>query len=159
MRGQSSLEYLLIFSAVVVALTLVTLTQIITPTSNAASESLQRSQALAAVEAIAGAIDTVYANGSGAAKSVSLQMDRSWMLQFDNAKNKIRVVVETSAGKENLEENLRYEFDNYYSLPAIPPGTYTVIVDWPENRSQRENVYLDALVDKKIYVRINPYGG
>jgi uncharacterized protein (UPF0333 family) len=158
LRGQSSLEYLLIFSAAIATISSVTLTQIIIPTSNAAAESLQRSQALAAVDTIASAIDTVYANGRGAARSVSLTMDRSWTLQFDNAKDRIRIVVGTSAGAENFEKDIHYEFNRYCSLPAIPSGTYTVIVDWPENMSQGENVRLDSIADKKIYIRIRPWG-
>lgn len=154
MRGQAAVEYLLIFSAVLAVFTAVTITQIITPASDAARDSLYLSQARTAVDAIAGAINTVYANGRGAVKSVSLQMDKSWTLQFDNATNKLRILVGISTGNENVEDNLCYKIKNNHSLSNIAAGTYTVIVEWPENMNIRENIYGGALADKKIYIYI-----
>ncbi len=158
MRGQSAVEYLLIFSAVLVIFAAVTFGQMINPAQEAARDTLYLSQARSAADAISGAINSVYANGQGAVKSVSFQMDRSWTLQLDNAKNKLRIIIETSTGSENVEDNLRYEIDNYHSLSGIAAGTYTVIVEWPENSSIQENIDGSALVDKKIYIHIRPRG-
>ena len=158
MRGQAAIEYLLIFSAVLVVFTAVTITQIITPASDAARDSLYLSQARTAVDAIAGAINAVYANGRGAVNSVGLQMDKSWTLQLDSATNKLRIMVEISAGNENVEDNLRYKIENNRSLD-IAAGAYTVIVEWPENENVREDLYGGALADKKIYIYIKTSGG
>ncbi|MDI6643337.1 MAG: hypothetical protein QMD95_04755 [Candidatus Hodarchaeaceae archaeon] len=158
MRGQTAVEYLLVFSTALVLFASVTMAQMITPASDAARDSLYLSQARSAADAIAGAIDTVYANGRGAVKSVSFQMDTSWTLQLDNIGNKLRIIVETSKGTENVEDNLRYEVDNYHSLSGITTGTYTVIVEWPENGSIRENINSSALANKKIYIYIRPRG-
>lgn len=158
MRGQSAVEYLLIFSAVLVIFAAVTFGQMINPAQEAARGTLYLSQARSATDAISGAVNSVYANGQGAVKSVSFQMDRSWALQLDNAKNKLRIIIETSTGSENVEDNLWYEIDNYHSLSGIAAGTYTVIVEWPESNSIRENIDSSALVDKKIYIHIRPHG-
>ena len=159
MRGQAAIEYLLIFSAVLVVFTAITITQIITPASDAAKDSLYLSQARTAVDAIAGAINTVYANGRGAVNSVGLQMDKSWTLQFDNTTNKLRILVGISTGNENVEDNLRYKIESNHSLSNIAAGTYTVIVEWPENTNVQENIYGGALANKKIYIYIGSNGG
>ncbi|MDI6884096.1 MAG: hypothetical protein QMD00_03005 [Hadesarchaea archaeon] len=158
MRGQTAVEYLLVFSTALVLFASVTMAQMITPASDAARDSLYLSQARSAADAIAGAIDTVYANGRGAVKSVSFQMDTSWTLQLDNIENKLRIIVGTSKGTENVEDNLRYEVDNYHSLSGITTGTYTVIVEWPENGRIRENINSRGLATKKIYIYIRPRG-
>ena len=157
--GQAAVEYLLIFSAVLAVFTAVTITQIINPASDAARDSLYLSQARTAVDAIAGAINTVYSNGQGAVKSISLQMDRTWTLQLDNIRNKLRIMVEISAGVENVEDNLQYKIENYHSISNIADGAYTVIVEWPENENVHEDLYGGALADKKIYIYIGRGGG
>jgi uncharacterized protein (UPF0333 family) len=158
MRGQSAVEYMLIFSAALVLIASVTLAQMINPASEAARDTLYLSQARSAADAIAGAIDTVYANGRGAVKSISIHMDWSWDLQLDNVKNKLRITVETSKGNENAEDNLRYKINNYHSFLGIPAGVYTVIVEWPEDKQKLEGI--DYRVDSsKIYIYIRPPGG
>ena len=158
MRGQTAVEYLLVFSTVLVLFAFVTMGQMINPATDAANDALYLSQAREAADAIAGAIDTVYANGRGAVKSVSFQMDKSWALELDNARDKLRIIIETSEGTENVEGNLRYDIDNYHSASGITTGTYTVIVEWPKNISIRENINSSALTDKKIYIYIRPRG-
>lgn len=159
MRGQTAVEYLLIFSTVLVLFASVTMVQMINPATDAANDTLYLSQARSAADAIAGAIDTVYANGPGAVKSVSFQMDKSWNLQLDNAENKLRIQILTSLGSENVEDNLRYEVDNYHSLSNIPSGTYTVIVEWSENKKKLENIDNHDISGGKIFVYIRPRGG
>lgn len=158
MRGQSAVEYLLIFSSVLVIFAAVTFGQMINPAQEAARDTLYLSQARSAADAIAGAINTVYSNGRGAVKSVSVSMSSSWSLQLDNVKNKLRIIIETSRGNENVEDNLQYGIDNYHSLSGIPSGTYTVIVEWPDNSGVLENINSSVLADKKIYIYIRPRG-
>jgi hypothetical protein len=86
-------------------------------------------------------------------------MDCGWGLQLDNAENKLRIVVQISQGTKNVEDNLRYEIDNFHSLSNISSGTYAVIVEWPENKKILENIDGRAIGDKKIYVYIRPRGG
>jgi len=158
MRGQSAVEYLLIFSTALMLFAAVTIFQIITPATNAANDTLNLSQARSAVDTIGGAIDTVYADGPGAVMGVSLQMDTGWSLYLDNADNKIKISVGTSDGAENVGENLRYEIDNYHSLTNISHGLYTVIVKWSDNVSVHENINSNSLDNKKIYIYIVPRG-
>jgi uncharacterized protein (UPF0333 family) len=158
MRGQTAIEYLVVFSAVLMIFASVTIVQMINPSKEAARDTLYLSQARSAADAIAGAIDTVYANGRGAVKSVSVCMDGGWSLQLDNVGNKLRIIVGTSEGNENIEDNLRYEIDNYHSLSGIPSGIYTVIVEWSENKQKLENIDGRAIVSGKIYIYIRLRG-
>jgi len=159
MRGQTAIEYLLIFSAVLMIFAAVTFAQMINPTSEAARDTLYLSQARSAADAISGAINTVYANGQGAVRSVSVSMDCGWGVQLDNVENKLRVVVQISQGTKNVEDNLRYKINNSHSLSNISSGTYTVIVEWPENEKILESIDSRAIGDKKIYIYIRPRGG
>jgi len=158
MRGQTAIEYLLVFSAMILLLASVTMVKMINPAKDAASDTLQLSQARSAADAIAGAIDTVYADGKGAVKSVSFYMDGGWSLQLDNIENKLRIIVGTSKGNENVEDNLRYEIDNYHSLSGISSGAYTVIVEWSENKQKLENIDGRAVGNGKISIYIRPRG-
>lgn len=153
-QGQSAVEYLLVFSVVLIILSTVTLGMMITPSSEAASDTLHLSQARSAADAISGAIDTVYANGRGAVKTVSFTMGSAWDLELDNTQNKLRITV---AGNQ-VKDNLRYEIDNYHSLSNIPGGTYTVIVEWPEDVWVLENLDGSEIENKKIFVYIRPQG-
>jgi len=157
-RGQSAVEYLIIFSAVLSLFVAVTFSQMINPSSDAARDSLYLSQARTAADSIAGAINTVYANGPGAVKSSTLQMDKSWTIQLDNIKNVVRVNIETSTGGENLEDNLQYKVIGHHSISKVPAGTYTLIVEWLENENTQENLCVVSLASKKIYIYIRPEG-
>jgi len=148
MRGQSAVEYLIIFSAVLVIFAAVTLGQMINPAQEAGRDTLYLSQARSAADAIAGAVNSVYANGQGATKSVGFSIDQSWNLQL--TENKLTINLETSNGTENIESNLRYGFND--NLQNLSTGTYTVIVEWP---GDQENIVKD---NYKIYIGINPMG-
>lgn len=146
MRGQSAVEYLLIFSAVLVIFAVVTIGQMINPTQEAGRDMLYLSQARSAADAIAGAVNSVYANGQGATKSVGFTIDQSWSLQL--TENKLTISLEISSGTKNAESNLRYGFTD--NLQNLSTGTYTVIAEWSDDQ---ENIVKD---DYKIYIRIKP---
>jgi len=149
MRGQSAVEYLLLFSAVLVIFAVVTLGQMINPMQEAGRDTLYLSQARSAADAIAGAVNSVYANGPGATKSVGFSIDQSWSLQL--TENKLTISLEISSGTENAESNLRYGFND--NLQNLSTGTYTVIAEWS---GDQENIVRDGY---KIYIRIKPPKG
>jgi len=150
MRGQSAVEYLLIFSAVLVIFAAVTLGQMINPAQEAARNALYLSQARSAADAIAGAINSVYANGPGAVKSMSFSTDRIWGLQLTDNYLKISLKLE-NLSSVNVDDNIRYGFSG--ALQNIPSGTYTVIVEWSDSQ---EDLVRDGA---KIYIYIKPVGG
>ena len=153
-RGQSVVEYLMIFSAALVLLTSVTLTQMILPSSEAAEKSLYLMQADAAADSIAGAINTVYANGQGSVRSLLVNVDCGWSLQLDNVKNVVRMMIWTSGVMENLEKEVEYRILYQHSLPKIAPGVYTVIVEWRNDKNSPEAMYLDSSDSKKIHLNL-----
>ncbi|MEM3421941.1 MAG: hypothetical protein QW835_06455 [Candidatus Hadarchaeum sp.] len=157
-KGQSAVEYLTILSAALALLTSVTLTQSINPSKNAADHSAYLMQAKATASSIAGAIDAVYANGAGASKSLIVKLGCPWTAQMDNSKNVFRVIFWTMSGAENSEVNLQYKIKKQHLLTTIPPGTYTVIVTWSENKNFPETMQLDVVGGGKIYIYLNPQG-
>jgi len=157
--GQSAVEYLVVFSAVLALFTSITFTQMINPSSEAARDSLLLSQARASADSIAGAINTVYANGRGAVKSVAVQIDGNWTIELDNEKNVLRIIVGISTGNESLEDNLKYRIFSYHTLQNVSAGLYNVVVEWPDNLTILEDIYGGALANKKIFVYIRPQGG
>jgi len=149
MRGQAAVEYLLIFSAVLVIFATVTFGQMINPAQDAGRDTAYLSQARFAADAIAGAINSVYSNGKGAVKSVSFPMDYSWDLQL--TENTLTISLEISSGTQNVQCNLKYGFDS--SLQNLSVGTYTVIVEWSSvNNSFTQDNY-------KITINIKPVEG
>lgn len=155
-KGQSAVEYLAILSAALFLMTSITLTQAINPSKDATDSSLYLMQARATVDSIAAAIDTVYTNGAGGSKSLILKMGCVWTAQMDNSKNVFRIIFWTTSGTENLEVTLQYKIQEEHILPRLSPGTYTVIVVWPENKNFPETMQLDATDGRKIYIYLNP---
>ncbi|KUO39752.1 MAG: hypothetical protein AVW06_00245 [Hadesarchaea archaeon DG-33-1] len=151
MRGQSSLEYILIVGLALILLASVTIARIVNPASKSASDVLRISQARSACDGIAGAMNGVYGNAQGATKTVWVHLSDIWDLQITKDPPKLRLSIRTSGGTENLEDNLRYGFDN--SLLDIPAGSYAVVVDWSVDE---EGI---TRSDNKIYIHINPLIG
>ncbi len=146
MRGQLTFEYLLIFSAVMVIFAVVTFGQMINPTETVGWDTLSLSKARYAADAIAGAINSVYANGQGAVKSVGLSIDKSWSLRL--TENKLTISLEISDTAENVESSLRYGFNG--NLQSLPSGAYTVIVEWS---GDQENITRN---NYNVYIHIKP---
>lgn len=149
MRGQSAIEYLLIFSVVLVIFAMITLGEMVSPTEEAGRDTLYLSQARSAADAIAGAVNSVYANGQGATKSVGFSIDQSWGLQL--TENHLTISLEISDGTQNVKSSLRYGFND--NLQNLSTGTYTVIAEWSGGQ---ENIVRDGY---KIYIRIKPPRG
>ncbi len=149
MRGQSAIEYLFIFSVVLVIFAVITLGEMVNPTAEAGKDTLYLSQARSAADAIAGAVNSVYANGQGATKSVGFSIDQSWGLQL--TENQLTISLEISDGTQNVESSLRYGFND--NLQNLSTGTYTVIAEWSGGQ---ENIVRDGY---KIYIRIKPPRG
>ncbi|MEM3519298.1 MAG: hypothetical protein QW179_04200 [Candidatus Hadarchaeales archaeon] len=152
MRGQTAVEYMILFSTAMLILGAVTVAQMISPATDAANDALYLSQARGAVDAIAGAIDAVYSNGPGAVKSVGFQMDTSWIIGIDNRWNTVFIIVTTSRGVENVVENLRYDFENLY-YASCSSGYWTVVVEWSE--AEMENLRVVG-GNRQIYLNIKP---
>ena len=146
MRGQSAVEYLLIFSAMLLIFAVVTLGEMVNPAAEAGRDTLFLSQARYAADAIAGSVNSVYANGPGATKSVGFTIDQSWSLQL--AENELTISLDISSGTKDVESALRYGFND--NLQNLPTGTYTVIGEWS---SVQENIVRDGY---NIYIRIKP---
>lgn len=150
--GQTAVEYLIVFSTALIILAAISMAQMISPATNVANETLHLSQARGAVDAIAGAINTVYSNGPGAVGTVGFQMDVGWRLELDNRNDCVLVMVNTSRGLENVAGNLRYDFENGVSL-ACARGHWTVVVEWPITGAEN----LRAVNENRIiFISIKP---
>lgn len=154
MRGQTAIEFLVCFSALLIFLA-TGISRMATPVQEAASNTLFLSQGREAVELIGEAIDTVYSNGEGTIRSVNFKMDESWSLTFDHIQNVVCITLKTSQGEENLEKELNYDFENFHALFSLPSGSYLAVVEWSENS---ENINID-FQEKKIFIEIHPAYG
>jgi hypothetical protein len=150
-RGQSSLEYILIIGLALIVLASITLAKMINPASEDAGDVIRVSQARSACDAIADAINGVYGNALGATRTTWVYLSDTWDLRITKNPPKLRLSVTVSYGVENVDDNLMYAFDN--SLLGIPAGNYAVIVDWP---GSIEGV---TRTDNNIYIYINPPTG
>lgn len=162
MRGQSAVEYMFILGALLAVFAAVTVPQMVNPAQEASKDASWVSQARAAVDLIANAINGVYANSEGAVMTEVVSLDGDWELQIDNDPPKLRLGIATYGGTEWVEENLRYGFYNLglggldNSL-SISSGSYVVIVEWTSEEA--EGIDDSALDNDKIYIFINPAAG
>lgn len=152
MRGQSSLEYMLIIGVALIVLASITIIRVINPASEGAGDVMHVSQARSTCDAIADAINGVYGNAQGATRTAWVSLSSTWDLWMTKNPPKLGLGIRVSYGIENVDDNLRYAFDN--SLSNIPAGGYAVIVDWPTD--DEEGI---TMVGNKIYIRINPPTG
>lgn len=154
--GQTAVEYLIVFSAALVIIALATTTQMIDPAKKNSQDTLYLAQARTAADSIAEAINTVYTNGPGAVKSVSVDLDVAWWVYLENAENSVVISVPTSDSWENLRSTIYYPLDNYHELTSISSGVYTVIVQWPAVGTT-ENLDGTALENDKIYINLTSH--
>ncbi len=162
MRGQSAVEYMFILGAVLAVFAAVTVPQMVNPAKEASKDASWVSQARAAVDVIANAINGVYANSEGAVMTEVVSLDGDWELQIGNDPPKLRLGIATYSGTEWVEENLRYGFYNLGlggldSSLSISPGSYAVIVEWTSEEA--EGIDDSALDNDKIHIYINPAVG
>ncbi|KXB05695.1 hypothetical protein AKJ50_00220 [candidate division MSBL1 archaeon SCGC-AAA382A13] len=148
MRGQGSIEYLSIISAVFVIFAAVTFTQMISPGSNLADDTEQLGQARAGCDVISDAINGVYTSNDSVFTEI-VEFSRSWSLQLEN--DNVRIGVEISDGMTWVDSNVKYGFES--GVHDFGSGSYAVIV---ERGDSDEVVMMDG--EKKIFIRINPGG-
>lgn len=152
MRGQSSIEYMAIVAAVFVVLATVTVPQMVKPGRDAAQDTEFLSQARAASDWIANAINGTYGSPEGPVITEFFQFQRSWSLKM--SEDNLRVGVGINEGTKWAESSLKYGFDN--SITDISGGIYTIIVE--QNPDEKEHVKLNV-ENNKIYINIRPGDG
>jgi hypothetical protein len=151
-RGQSSLEYLLIIGVALIILASITVIRVINPASEGSSDVMRVSQARSTCDSIADMINGVYGDAQGATRTIVVHLSGTWNLRMTKSPANLSLSISVSYGTENLVDNLRYSFNG--SLLTIPGGSYPVIVDWPSNGN--EGI---SMMDNKIYIHINPPTG
>ena len=154
MKGQSAIEYVIILGAAMMVLGSVTVYQLVNPSSDASEMGLRRARAESACNAIASAIDSVYANGPGAVKSVVVSLPPLKKLEILRNPPRLVIQFEIYGGVENTEANIKYGFDS--SISDVPSGSYAVVVEWSEEGL--EGIDSRGLENGKIYIYINPGG-
>ena len=162
MRGQGALEYFIIFSALLLVFSSVTLPQMINPANAASLDVLRVAQGRDAAGTIANAIDGVYANSEGAVITGTVHIDSRWSLKIESDPSTLTIGVGTSEGVENVIDNPRYEFGNLglggleNIVSNLPSGNYTVITEWTSD--SKEGIDNSSIENRKIYIYINPEG-
>jgi hypothetical protein len=151
--GQTAVEYLAVFSAALFVIAVATTQHMIGPAERGAERSLALSQARTIADAVASAIDLVFASGPGAIRSVDASLNLEWGISLDNSTGVVRVIV----GNDNIEARLRYPVENFHQLSPIPPGEYTVVVQWAP-RGAQENIDGSALDRHMLYINLAPDG-
>jgi hypothetical protein len=148
MRGQTSVEYLVLLSALLVLLA--TLSLSLRDTSEEGMRrTLYLSQARSASGALASALERVISGGEGSVETVTVRLEGRWNLRI--GENEVRVEVlwggEELAAASPCNPGMRGELLN------LPAGTYPVIVGWP---GDVENLWLE---NGRIYLYVEPREG
>jgi len=144
-RGQTSVEYLVLLSVLLVLLATLSLSM-----RDASEEGMRRtlylSQARSASGALASALEQVRSGGEGSVKTVTVSLEGRWNLRV--RENEVRVEVlwggEVLAAASPCRTRIEGELLN------LPAGTYPVIVGWP---GDVENLWLE---NGRIYLYVEP---
>lgn len=144
MRGQVSVEYLVLFSALLVLVATLSLS-VVETSERGTRKTLYLSQAGSASRAIASALEEVVSGGEGSVRTVTVRLEERWNLRLEE--NEVRVEVLWGEGLAAAEP-CRYGFRA--ELLRLPAGTYPVIVGWP---GDLENLRLE---NGRIYLYVEP---
>ncbi|MEM2204695.1 MAG: hypothetical protein QXF66_03900 [Candidatus Hadarchaeales archaeon] len=144
MKGQTSVEYLVLLSAILVLIATFSYSLLGT-SERKAKETLYLSQAGSASQLIASALEGVVSEGEGSVRTITVKFDQQWNLKL--RENEVRVEVLWEKVLVAVRP-CRYGFQAEVS--RLQPGTYPVIVGWP---GDMENLWLE---NGRIYLYIEP---
>ncbi|TDA32282.1 MAG: hypothetical protein DSO02_01080 [Hadesarchaea archaeon] len=148
MRGQASVEYLVLFSALLIMVATLSLSMLET-SERGTRKTFYLSQAGSASKAIASALELVVSGGEGSVRTVTVRLNERWNLRL--MENGVR--VEVLWGGEELAAVSPCKYGFQAELLHLPAGVYPVIVGWP---GDVENLWLE---NGKIYLYVEPREG
>lgn len=152
MRGQGSIEYLLIIAAVFVVFGSITIPQLVNPSQETSRNVKDLAQARDACDKIANAINGVYSNSEGAVMTEFVQISRGWDLEM--SKDNLRIGLLIDNERVWVDSKLEYGFNT--DVFDIQSGSYNVIVKWDE---EKEEKITPKLENNKIQINLKPGGG
>ena len=129
-KGQVSVEYLLVILVVLIVLGTVTIPMIGSSVSSSSDVS-KSSDAKTAVDTIANAADLVYANGPGSKRTLSVYIPNH--TAFTTGTDGISMVVPLS---DSTTKTITRDTDSQLSnknLNSVSAGWHTVVVEWKQN--------------------------
>ena len=130
-RGQVSVEYLLVVLVLILVLSLVTV-PLIGQSLDASSDVSSASDAKIAVENIANAADVVYANGPGAKRTLTVYIPQTTQLVTFN--NTVGLNITYSNGTAGII-NTTTQYPVANNTFAVSEGWHTVVVTWQLNNN------------------------
>lgn len=152
MRGQGSIEYLLIVAAVFLVFGSITIPQMINPSQETSYNVKDLAQARDACDKIANAINGVYSSSEGTVITEFVQVSRGWDLQMSEDNFRIGILI--NGERKWVDSGLKYGFNT--STYGIQSGSYHVIIEW--NEEKEENI-TPKTENNKIYINLRPGGG
>jgi uncharacterized protein (UPF0333 family) len=129
-KGQVSVEYLLVILVVLIVLGTVTIPMIGSSVSSSGDVS-KSSDAKTAVDTIANAADLVYANGPGSKRTLSVYIPKH--TDFTTGTDGISMTVPLS---DSTTKVITRDTDSKLStknLNSVSVGWHTVVVEWKQN--------------------------
>lgn len=150
MKGQSSVEFLLLVATFLVVLATFTVPQMVNPVRSASQNLQAASQTKTACDEIANAINGVSSSRENSTDSLGASIPDNWSLKMESNPPTLKLGVQTGGEAVWTKSSLKYGYDQEVS--DISAGSYIVIVEkgGTETITQTEN---------KIYVRVNPSAG
>ncbi len=160
MRGQGSMEYMLIVSAFFLIISTVTLPQFYSPAQTMGDEVGGIADARYSAEEISKAVNTISHDTTVKETTTvhNIPLNRGWTIRIENDKQPSQLVIQvpTSRGLENIKSDLMYSFKNLEKggldneIEISQSGPFAVIVKQNfEKKEGFEDSYLD---NDKLYI-------
>lgn len=147
MKGQSSVEFLLIVAIFLTVVASTTLPQMINPSRDASDSVQSGAQARNACDRIADTINSIVSSGENSVDSIDVSISDNWKLEMQSSPPKLIIKV----GEEGLtmKNDLKYGFEDSKSASR---GSYIIIV-------QKGGVEGVENSGNKISINLNPSSG
>ena len=160
MRGQGSMEYMLIVAAFFLILSTVTLPQFYSPAQTMGDEVGDIADARYAAEEISKAVNAISHDYTAEVTTTApnIPLSNGWTIRIENGKQPPQLVIQvpTSRGVENIRSDLMYSFKNLEKggldneIEIEQAGPAAVIVK--QNFGDKEGLDDAHLENDKLYI-------
>ncbi len=152
MKGQGSIEFMMIVAAMLVVSATFTHSQMLEPAGILSRETEDLARARIASDKIATGINRVFKNGEAARTTEFVKF--SGIENLEITEDNVQISIFYDEERIWTKSSIEYGFEN--SLPSIFNDSYVVIFEW--DTSKPEGIRL-LQENRKIYINIRPGEG
>jgi uncharacterized protein (UPF0333 family) len=137
-KGQASVEYLLLTLVFLIIISTVTIPLLITPAITDSLDVSHSSDASAAINSIANAVGVVSANGPGSVRTINVYFSSGGIMDYNSINGTIEMPVALNSTSKVIDASVPNSINfnsNLTSVNINNKTNYVVTVKWPSGDS------------------------